>query len=343
MQVEKLTAKQILAVPMDQPEKVYTGEESVCKMEYRILAKRWHPDHTKGNNDVFVHIKLLYELAIDRIADGIWKEPGLLKLTALNGSVHRMRYLRMRPFELGEMYIGSAIVGYAIKTDYKDLIENAERMVRSLTYADDKMRGEVSRYVPIWYECLRCADRYFVTLRKDPEHICVRDLLIKLGGKIEPKQVAWIMSRLHNLLCYFEWAGIVHNDISLDNYFISPAGHIGSLIGGWWYAKRVGQRMVALPERTIRYAKPDCISSKKAAFSTDAELIRALGRECLGDAFGNKLVLDKSVPKAMLNWLQSPGSGNAYEDYNTWYNTVLTKSFGPRRFVPMPIPAGIYD
>lgn len=343
MNVENLTAKHIMAVPLDQPEKLYTGEEKVCKMEYHILAAKWHPDRKSGNSDVFVHVKLLYEKAMDRIADGVWATPGLLKVTDIRGRVYQVRYKKKRDFELGECYIGERIVVYAIRKEFSDLVDNATKMMNNFKYANTDMHGEVSRYLPKLNDTLELPDRILVVLQKDPDHLCLRDIVKAFGGKMDVKQVAWIMSRLHNLMCYFDYAGIAHNDISLDTYYISLSSHVGSLVGGWWYAARVGDKMRALPERTIRYVQPDLVSAKKATILVDAELIRAVGRECLGDPYGNKLLLDKSVPAGIVSWLQSPGSNNAFEDYSTWYEKVLPKALGARRFVQVSVPAGIYD
>jgi hypothetical protein len=342
MNVESLTATKILAVPLTEPERIFTGEADVAKMEFRILAGKWHPDRKGGNSDVFAHVKLLYDKAADKIAGGTWLVPGLLRVTDVKSRVYQMRYKKTRAFELGDVYIGDRIVTYSIKKEFADLVSNARQMIYGFTYANDQMRAEAARYLPQWHDQLELPDRILVVLKKDPEHICLRDIVTKLG-KLEPRHAAWVMSRLHNLLCYFQWAGITHNDISLDNYFISPAGHVGSIIGGWWYAARVGQKMSALPERTIRYAKPDIVSQKKASFSVDAELIRAVVRESLGDPFGTKMVIDKSVPAPMVQWLQSPGSDSAYKDYSIWYDKVLIKAFGPRRFVRMELNGDIYD
>jgi hypothetical protein len=339
-----VNADQILAIPLDRPSKLFSGDLDKAKAEYRALARKWHPDvNPAASPDVVAHINRLYEAAIALIQNGVWQDDGLLKVKDVKGRVYQVRYRKHRPFELGDVYIGDRIVVYSIRREFNDLVQSAKQMMDGFRFANNEMRAEAIRFLPEFEDALDLEERTLVVLMKEPDFYCLRDVLEKLGGKMDPRHVAWVMSRLHNLLCYFDWAGIAHNDISLDSYFISPQGHIGCLVGGWWYARRQGDRMLALPERTMRYARPAVISKKMADRSVDAELIRAIGRELLGDPAGSRLAGDKSVPAPMANWLRAAGSADAYYEYRDWYDNVLPKAFGRRRFVRMDVPSGIYD
>lgn len=92
----------------------------------------------------------------------------------------------------------------------------------------------------------------------------------------------------------------------------------------------------------MRLIRADVLSKRIAAFRTDGDLIRAVGREILGDPVGSRLPSMTDVPPPMADWLRSPSSGDAYKDFERWDN-VLTKAFGPRRFVRMEAPDGLYD
>ena len=71
----------------------------------------------------------------------------------------------------------------------------------------------------------------------------------------------------------------------------------------------------------------------------DAELIRAVGRELLGDGVGSKLLSDPNIPNALLNWVRTAAIGDAYKEYEEWSKKVLKDSFGERRFVELKIQA----
>ena len=68
----------------------------------------------------------------------------------------------------------------------------------------------------------------------------------------------------------------------------------------------------------------------------DLESVRAIGRASLGDPTGLALVGRADLPRPMADFLRLPSSGSALDDYRTW-SEVLDDSFGPRRFVELPI------
>ena len=76
-----------------------------------------------------------------------------------------------------------------------------------------------------------------------------------------------------------------------------------------------------------------------AGIRTDLELIRALGRELLGDISGARLMREKAAPPPMLDWLRLPAPQSAVDDYHTWQRQVLTASFGERRFMKLDLSA----
>jgi hypothetical protein len=75
----------------------------------------------------------------------------------------------------------------------------------------------------------------------------------------------------------------------------------------------------------------------RADFRTDLELVRAIGRELLGDITGVRLARDSAAPRAMIDWLRLPASDDPIEEYRTWRTQVLHDSFGARRFVELPL------
>lgn len=341
MNVTALQSREILTIPLHEPERLFSkGDLDSCKAEFQILAKRWHPDRESGSADVMAHINQLYDNAKEHIAKGVWRTPNVFEITTTDRHTYRMRYHVARPFELGDVYIGSHLVAYYIRKDFEDLATSADHIIHRLRFASDAMRAEVIRYLPSWKGAYETADGRVVVLQKSPDHLPLRDVLTHLGGRLDPRHVAWVMSRLCNLACYLEWAEIVHGDISIDNYFISPSGHVGSLIGGWWYARYAGTKLVALPRRTMDTISTKVLAAKIADFSIDLEMVRATGRELLGDPAGSRLQTMSDVPRPFANWLRLPPAGTAVATYKDWYDKVVLDSFGPRKFVELNVSAG---
>ena len=146
------TAEAILAVPLDQPEKLFAYNSETLKRDWHRLAALWHPDrnHLEPRaQEVLQHINVLYDTALQKIASGQWEGHGVLTLPEDgSGSQRDLPYLRMRRFELGECYVGETFVAYALEKANRDLFDAAIRTLDGFRYADDAMKREVSRALP---------------------------------------------------------------------------------------------------------------------------------------------------------------------------------------------------
>jgi hypothetical protein len=166
----------------------------------------------------------------------------------------------------------------------------------------------------------------------------LRDAITKSTGKnFDSKHVAWVMSRLLSIACFLQINGQTHNGIAADAVFVSPAMHTALLAGGWWYAARENTALKGLPGTALDNVPHDVLSSGRATRRVDLELIRAVGRDLLGDPTGSLILRDKKVPKPMAHWLTNSTSGDAFEDFREWSDDVLKSSFGARRFVELKV------
>ncbi len=339
--VTALSAEALLAIRPSEPERLFTGDEDTAKQEFRALASLWHPDRRPdaGITAVFQHLTRLYDAAVRKLRGGIWQTPGLLVLRATDGATYQIRYRREREFELGRLFVGSEIVAYVVAKEHADLFQNALQTIDRLPCANARMAAEVGRYLPESVRHFETEDGRVLVLRKTPDLVLLRDLLDHCGGRMDARHVAWIVSSLLNLACYLDYARLAHNAILADTWFVSPPQHTGALLGGWWYAVRQGERMRAAPAATVQHAPFDVMDRRRGDIRTDLELIRALGRELLGDAPGARLAREKAAPQPMLDWLRLPAGGSALRDYQIWMNRVLKDSFGKRRFVKLDVSA----
>lgn len=334
-----LSAEALLAIPLTEPERLFTGDADIAKQEFRALAARWHPDRCPeaGTTGVFQHVNRLYDAATRKLRGGIWHTPGLLAARATDGATYPIRYRQERAFELGRLFIGREIVAYVVALDHADLFQNAIQTLHRLPCANTRMAAEVGRYLPEIIRQFETRDGWVLVLRKPPDLVLLRDVLDRCGGGMDARHVAWVISSLLNLACYLDYARLAHNAILTDTWFISPPQHNGALLGGWWYAVRQGEPMRAAPAVTVQYAPFDVLDRKCGDSRTDRELIRALGRELLGDITGVRLARAKAAPSPMLDWLRLPAADSALHDYRTWMNRVLKDSFGERRFVDLAV------
>lgn len=346
--LSRLKPEDILSLGEGEPERLFSLDPRKARDEYGQLAKIWHPDVCSNDlaSEVFTRIVALYSSADSKREDGTWEvvgetieleQAGVKAFRTADGSIRRIDYIICRPFELGKTYIGDYHVTYILEKEYGDLYDSAIRRMRRFSYKDDRMKKEVSRYLPSIQDTFEGSKFLGVTLRKTPDCLCLRDVLTYMGGKIDPQgHIGWMLNVLYGLTCYLQIYGITHNDISLDSYFVSPEFHSGVLLGGWWYTMDRGKPMLALPDRTFDFIPPDILRHKTGGYRTDLELIRALGRELLGDSSGHKLRFDKDVPKVLSSFLNLPSAGNALQDYRDYKFKVLEKCW-PKKFLKLDL------
>lgn len=333
-----LTADSILAIPVTAPEKLYTGDPNKAKEEWRMLSKQWHPDRPGGDDQVMAYINTLYNVALEKLRLGIWVTDNIARITTKSDKIFEIKYRRKHEFELGEMYVGDKTVVFAIAEDGYDLVEEALYVIKNFKYVDAKMEKEFSRYLPSIYTVDETVDRKIIVFKKTPDLLLLRDVLDHFNGAMDPKHAAWITSSMFNLACYLNYAGLTHNDISPDTYFISPEHHSGALIGGWWYSALLGRKLKALPSRTVMQVSEDIIDEKQASLIIDGELIRATSREMLGNIDG-LLITNPNIPRPLLAWLLKPATGEIVKEYKTWSKQILIDSFGKREYVELKLTA----
>ncbi len=340
-------AMQILAIPEDEPERFFLyPDEQHIKTAFRLLAKKWHPDRNKDPkaSDVFNRVRQLKKNADLKIESGSWQKPGELFLTPISGNSVKITFLKKHNFELGEFYISNNFVTYLVRKEFSDLFKNAVKTIGNLKFANDDMREKTEEAIPTIHKVLETNSHYVLTVRKTPDSVLARDLLDHCNEKIDPRHVAWMTSRFHNLGCYLQWSNLTHNALSLDTCFISPKQHSVSLLGGWWYAAPENKKLLGLPAQTLDSVPRAVLESGIADKRVDMMLLRVLAKELLGDKTGVRLSRDKTIPEPMSNWVCLPGSGDAFQDYKTWMEKIVIESFGPRRFQNFDVsPREIYQ
>lgn len=330
------------------PEQIFSAADAV-EAEYRILAKRFHPDiKPDGSTEVFQHLNMLHAEAKLRFKNKteVWQIPGVFAFKRENFSECHFHYVKDFEAGIAHCYIGrSNMVAYVFPKDVKDLIDNAVKTIESLTkFPDDGIKKSIQPNLPKVLHLIKTNDdRYVLILERPPGTIRLRDVFEHVKNDFDPKHMAWILSRLYNLSCYLEWVGITHHDISLDSVFINPAYHTVSVLGGWWFASSFGKRMTRMQSsRTIEYAPQDVLASKITSSSTDLELIRLLGRELMNDASGVFLSKNKNIPAPLCHWLRMTSAGKPKKDYTDWDNVII-KSFGPKKFITFNLlPEEVY-
>jgi len=336
--LEALTASQILAIAPAEPERLFSGDPASLRREFAVLAKCWHPDCNGSSEAVKVmeRVVTLYDAARRKHAAGEWSAPGVIRIDATSGNSFTLQVKRRHEFELGEMAIAIDRVAFLVEKEHTTLFETGLRRITELRYPDARVGGDLAQFMPDVQGVYETATHHVAVMAKTEDVILLQDLVAHVGGQLPPKHAAWVVSSLLNLACFFEVTGLTHNAISPATIFVTAMHHAVFLLGGWWYAAPTGSRIELLPEMTYALMPRSMAISKRADTRLDLESIRAVGRTILGDSTGLGLVGREDLPKPMLNFLRLPSSGSAIGDYRAW-GKALKDSFGPRRFMELPI------
>lgn len=332
-----MSAAAILAIPLDQPERLFRLKDGIAE-HYRELAKAWHPDINRDPQaaHVFAYIGRLRDEALKRAAGGLWSPPGVLDVTDRYGKRFQIKYRARRKFEMGEMLIGMGILVFIIPRAHEQLVLNGVGQIGRLRYPSKDFQKSLERYMPKVERAFETKDSWVVCIRKEHHEVLLADLIAHLGGRIEPKHVAWIISSLLNLACYLQVSNMTLNALSPSTVFVSPQKHAVSLYGGWWYAQKGGGLLTHLPPATLSLASPRLKALKIAQHELDLASIKAIGRACLGDLAGGSLRTRPDIPSALSQFLLLPPAKSALAEYDSWPK-VLEDSFGPRRYHELKI------
>ncbi len=90
-----LTAEELLIIPGDQPELLFTEDPDAAKAEYRRLVSKWHPDQNPMvDESVMAHVNVLYNLAVLRLATDSWVTPCMIVFKTTDGKKFKLKSTR---------------------------------------------------------------------------------------------------------------------------------------------------------------------------------------------------------------------------------------------------------
>lgn len=302
-------------------------------MNFRRLAKRWHPDRCVDprSGEVFARLQA---------ARRAWKtasDPKIQVFHTTRGTRLEMRHVKVFPHELGETYIGHHTLMTAHPLDVADLAARASQAPTLWSFRTAAMRAQIAPSLPHAVTVHTTPDRVVHVSSRDPALIRLADLTANLG-RLDPHHVAWIGSGLWNLACYLEHINVVHQAINQENVWVDPVNHRVAILGGWAYAGIIGSPWTALPGSTLHWTPQAMRDQKVHLAALDHILIRALLRELLGDPSG--MLGSSNTPKALTTFARLPVSGSAVAQYAAWKQALET-SFGKPRFVELNIPPSL--
>lgn len=305
------------------PKALFTGDAALINSEFRKYARQWHPDHNKDEQaaEVMEHLIRSRDRALKKDFG-----PSIV-LEREDGSKFRMEYLTMRVADGVTVFVGVSSVAYLVNDAINDLVARAVN--RKWKFANSDMEKEMIRFLPVFVREIKLKSGRLLVYRRTPDQVLMSDLIAH--EKIVSPHASWMITRMLNIACYLEYAGVSHLSIAPEFLLVSLEHHGVSLTGPALYITPCGQRPKAAPRRTIEAIPRLKISDTMAEGRFDLQLIRQTALDLLGDPSGNRIRNDPAIRQETVQWVSSVPAKSAIADYTAW-----EKSLGERKFVAYP-------
>ena len=309
---------------------LFDNNEALIKEKYRLFAKVIHPDicHEQGAVEAFTKLNNLYYRALDDIKNGVWEENEVLWIP---GNPKGIKYLNRKKFELGWRYVTQDSVIYIFDPGKEKYRDRFVTMARRIQYDDSKMLDKYKPKMPIIKETTPSAI-YVNRLLSDDYPM--DSFISAYGWSLTGRDIAWMISRMCDLLCFLHHNNIVMNSIKPENLFINPNLHTISIYGGWWYSTFSGEKLLGTTKDIYELMPMTARTNKVSDPVTDAESVRIIFRKLINGK--------KDIPKPIADWINAGSLGNPYEEFKRW-DQALNEAYGVRKFQILTVnPDEIY-
>jgi len=228
----------------------------------------------------------------DYSEDNLWEENGIVKYEMDNSQYLTISYMDKYEYPRMDCYLAMKNIVYVFQ-DWKEsdiFINGLKRLV--FPEADVKLNRcfpELKNRVK-----LKNGMEALVFVRKPFFYP------VEVFAPLQKEHLAWVISRMENICCEFEYAEICHGDISPSSVLINPVTHEGMLFGDW---RNVGTK-----------------SSDK-----DLRLLRETAKMIMTE--------NDSIPE-LTQFLKSVPKDTAFADFEYW-DSVIEKGFGGHKFIKM--------
>lgn len=304
------------------------------------LIREWHPDTCKEPDAVAVtqHLTRL-RASFSGTAAAL---PPLREFTRADGGRFGLRPLSAYHDGSAEVLVCAHSVSRLFSADNADLADAALRAVSGFRFADSAMERDMRVSLPDAPKTVALAGGGVLhTFPRRPDQVPLVDL-IRSKGPFRADIGAWVVSRLLHLLCWMDWAGIAHGGIAPETVLVSPARHEACLFGGWEFSAPLGNRPIALPDRTLRLFPSLTAPGTGLTAAVDAALVRETFFAVVGAPHASAL-LGGAVPAPLARWATFPAGGGARADAAAW-KAALREAFGAPKFLDMGVDAlTLYD
>lgn len=242
-------------------------------------------------------LRSMNDTEMDKADDNsVWNTKERISFVTTEGTVINIDYTFCYEEDGVRTFITKDSVIHVFKASEPYKADDMISSIRKLDYPSAALK-DLSRYFPTVKGKFNLNDGGVLLALAKPENVYP----LFAFGNLRPVHVAWIISRMENFCCVFEYSQIVHRGISMNSVFINPKTHEAFLYGGWWKAKR-----------------------KYDVDKTDLRMLRDVATKVTGDFM-------ELGPKMYQEFLKNEPADIAYDDFADW-DDVIERGFGGHNF-----------
>ena len=221
-----------------------------------------------------------------------WSNDMIVNLKSKNGKTINIRYCFHFERPNKTVYVNKT----RVIVIYKDIDTAGEALfnVKSLNYPSADIK-DLAQFFPSIGATIVLEDGRCLVSYNKPENVYP----LAIFPKLDPKQVAWMISRMENFGCLFEFNGIDFTKIEKEDLYFNPKTHQMYILDGWEYVfqRKVSDNYYLLWVREIM----------------------------------KNLMYPGRAPKMCEEFLASRPAETAYEDFEKW-DKVIEKGFNGHNF-----------
>lgn len=204
------------------------------------------------------------------------------------------------------------------------LLQQSLNNYRRLTQLSSGAAGHFRRYLP-------------TELRREGDALLVSgpEFLVPLSGLTLPTEhVAWVLSRLLELVAWLHQEGFCHAGLNPESLALVPGTH-GVIALSLYHLTSLGGPLTAVSGKYLNWYPPAVFRDKRATAYIDLSLAQRTALYLLGDPSGHGVKLHKTVDERLINFLIAPQQ-NAYAALTEW-RALLHTVFGKPVFHPLEL------
>lgn len=305
------------------PEDIF--DSNSIESTYKELAKIFHPDVWKIEEETFKRLTALKTEGLQKIEEGTWGTISLIDplYTDDAGSVYKDG--------LNLVFTGP-----------EDLIRYSYVNWNSIISSQDKVSQNIARYMcskARMSEALVAGKKspvLYMKREKPAFRVSAQRIKDKFPDGLSERHVAWIASRMYEFVALLHTQGLVHSGINPESVFIVPETH-GIYVTSFYHMKPMDSKLETISAKYKNWYPAKTLYDKKAIETIDIELVGRTALYLLGDQTGTgySLLRKKGSTQKFIKFFMSH-SENSGEHYGK-YRELLKEIWGPPKYFKLEL------